>query len=141
MTSITFDTLAYSKKLTKLGFTQKQAEGFARLAREQNEVNNAELQKLKAEIVEGVQAKLNTRDKPDDSERSKLATKSDVADVRLEVGKVRGEVEKVCGEIEKLRGETKSRETRLILWVGGIIGTVFIGLVGVMAKGFGWLGF
>ena len=141
MTSITFDTLAYSKKLTKLGFTQEQAEGFAMLAREQNEVNNAELQKLKAEIVEGVQAKLNTRDKPDDSERSKLATKSDVADVRLEVGKVRGEVEKVCGEIEKLRGETKSRETRLILWVGGIIGTVFIGLVGVMAKGFGWLGF
>ena len=141
MTSITFDTLAYSKKLTKLGFTQEQAEGFARLAREQNEVNNAELQKLKAEIVEGVQAKLNTRDKPDDSERSKLATKSDVADVRLEVGKVRGEVEKVCGEIEKLRGETKSRETRLILWVGGIIGTVFIGLVGVMAKGFDWLGF
>lgn len=141
MTSITFDTLAYSKKLTKLGFTQEQVEGFARLAREQNEVNNAELQKLKAEIVEGVQAKLNTRDKPDDSERSKLATKSDVADVRLEVGKVRGEVEKVCGEIEKLRGETKSRETRLILWVGGIIGTVFIGLVGVMAKGFGWLGF
>lgn len=141
MTSITFDTLAYSKKLTKLGFTQEQAEGFARLAREQNEVNNAELQKLKAEIVEGVQAKLNTRDKPDDSERSKLATKSDVADVRLEVGKVRGEVEKVRGEIEKLRGETKSRETRLILWVGGIIGTVFIGLVGVMAKGFGWLGF
>ena len=141
MTSITFDTLAYSKKLTKLGFTQEQAEGFARLARELNEVNNAELQKLKAEIVEGVQAKLNTRDKPDDSERSKLATKSDVADVRLEVGKVRGEVEKVCGEIEKLRGETKSRETRLILWVGGIIGTVFIGLVGVMAKGFGWLGF
>ena len=141
MTAITLDTLAYSKKLTKLGFTQEQAEGFARLAREQNEVNNAELQKLKAEIVEGVQAKLNTRDKPDDSERSKLATKSDVADVRLEVGKVRGEVEKVCGEIEKLRGETKSRETRLILWVGGIIGTVFIGLVGVMAKGFGWLGF
>ena len=45
MTSITFDTLAYSKKLTKLGFTQEQAEGFARLAREQNEVNNAELQK------------------------------------------------------------------------------------------------
>lgn len=141
MTSITFDTLAYSKKLTKLGFTQEQAEGFARLAREQNEVNNAELQKLKAEIVEGVQAKLNTRDKPDDSERSKLATKSDVADVRLEIEKVRGEVEKVCGEIEKLRGEAKSRETRLILWVGGIIGTVFIGLVGVMAKGFGWLGF
>ncbi|WP_162608638.1 hypothetical protein [Desulfovibrio sp. An276] len=28
MTSITFDTLAYSKKLTKLGFTQEQAEGF-----------------------------------------------------------------------------------------------------------------
>ena len=141
MTAITLDTLAYSKKLAKLGFTQEQAEGFARLAREQNEVNNAELQKLKAEIVEDVQAKLNTRDKLDDSERSKLATKSDVADVRLEVGKVRGEVEKVCGEIEKLRGETKSRETRLILWVGGIIGTVFIGLVGVMAKGFGWLGF
>lgn len=148
MTAITLDTLAYSKKLAKLGFTQEQAEGFARLAREQNEVNNAELQKLKAEIVEDVQAKLNTRDKLDDSERSKLATKSDVADVRLEVEKVRGEiekvrgeVEKVRGEIEKLRGETKSRETRLILWVGGIIGTVFIGLVGVMAKGFGWLGF
>ena len=129
-----FDTLAYSKKLMKSGFTQEQAEGLALLAREQYDVCQGELQKLKAEIMEEIHARRSIRNRQDVSEQDMLATKSDVADVRLEVEKVRG-------EIEKLRGETKSRETRLILWVGGIIGTVFIGLVGVMAKGFGWLGF
>ena len=91
-----FDTLAYSKRLMKSGFTREQAEGLAWLAREQYDAYQGELQKLKAEIVEGIQAKLNTMDKLDDSERSKLATKSDVADVRLEV--------------EKLRSETRSME-------------------------------
>ena len=34
MTTATFDTLAYSKKLQELGFPQEQAEGFAQLQRE-----------------------------------------------------------------------------------------------------------
>ena len=34
MTSTTFDTLAYSKKLQELGFTREQSEGFAQLQRE-----------------------------------------------------------------------------------------------------------
>ncbi len=112
MDGLTFDTLAYSKKLIGLGFTQEQAEGFAELAKE-------ERQRIRAEI----KADLKSRDKLEESERSKLATKSDVADVRLEV--------------EKLRSETRSMEKRIIIWVG----TVFAGLVCIMAKGFGWLGF
>ena len=35
MTSITFDTLAYSKKLTKLGFTQEQVLGLIQREREE----------------------------------------------------------------------------------------------------------
>ena len=34
MTTATFDTLTYSKKLQELGFTREQAEGFAQLQRE-----------------------------------------------------------------------------------------------------------
>ena len=34
MTSATFDTLTYSKKLQELGFTREQAEGFAQLQKE-----------------------------------------------------------------------------------------------------------
>ena len=34
MSSTTFDTLAYSKRLQELGFTREQAEGFAQIQRE-----------------------------------------------------------------------------------------------------------
>lgn len=34
MTSTTFDTLGYAKKLQELGFTREQSEGFAQLQRE-----------------------------------------------------------------------------------------------------------
>jgi len=34
MTSVTFDTLGYSKRLQELGFTREQAEGFAQMQRE-----------------------------------------------------------------------------------------------------------
>ena len=33
MTTITFDTLGYAKKLQELGFTREQAEGFAEIQR------------------------------------------------------------------------------------------------------------
>lgn len=105
------------------GFTQAQAEGFAELAQE-------ERQKIRAEI----KADLEVRDKLDESERSKLATKGDIADVRLEIEKLRSETKT---EIEKLRTEAKGMESRLIKWQIAI--AVFS--LGIMAKGFGWLGF
>lgn len=123
MDGIELDTLAYSKKLIGLGFTQAQAEGFAELALE-------ERQKIRAEI----KADLEVRDKLDESERSKLATKGDIADVRLEIEKLRSETKT---EIEKLRTEAKGMESRLIKWQ---IAIAVFGL-GIMAKGFGWLGF
>ena len=123
MDGIELDTLAYSKKLIALGFTQAQAEGFAELAQE-------ERQKIRAEI----KADLEVRDKLDESERSKLATKGDIADVRLEIEKLRSETKT---EIEKLRTEAKGMESRLIKWQ---IAIAVFGL-GIMAKGFGWLGF
>ena len=128
-----FDTLAYSKRLIKSGFTQEQAEGLAWLAREQYDVCQGELQKLKAEIMEEIHARRSIRNGQNVPEQDMLATRSDVADVRLEIEKVRGEV-------EKLRSDIRTGETRIILWVAGIMGTAFAGLVCVMAKGFGWLG-
>ena len=123
MDGSTFDTLAYSKKLIGLGFTHAQAECFAELAQE-------ERQKIRAEI----KADLEVRDKLDESERSKLATKGDIVDVRLEIEKLRSETKT---EIEKLRTEAKGMESRLIKWQ---IAIAVFGL-GIMAKGFGWLGF
>lgn len=123
MDGIELDTLAYSKKLIALGFTQAQAEGFAELAQE-------ERQKIRAEI----KADLEARDKLDEATRQQLATKGDVADVRLEIEKLRSETKT---EIEKLRTEAKGMESRLIKWQI----TIAVFGLGIMAKGFGWLGF
>ena len=130
MDGIALDTLAYSKKLIALGFTQALAEGFAELAQE-------ERQKIRAEI----KADLEARDKLDEATRQQLATKGDVADVRLEIEKVRR-------EIEQIRTQGKDIEARLIKWQIGIavgLGTAMLTgfgiLGGVMAKGFNWLGF
>ncbi len=127
MDGITFDTLAYSKKLIARGFTQEQAEGIAELT---SVVYVKEFSRMKSELKAEVKTALENQRKLDEAERSNLATKGDVADVRLEIEKVRR-------EIETLRTEGKAIESRLLKWQIGIA----VVIIGIMAKGFGWLGF
>ena len=127
MDGITFDTLAYSKKLIARGFTQEQAEGIAELT---SVVYVKEFTRIKSELKEEVKTELETQSKLDEAARKQLATKGDVADVRLEIEKVRR-------EIETLRTQGKDIEARLIKWQIGIAVVV----LGIMAKGFNWVGF
>ena len=68
-------------------------------------------------------------------------TRLEIERVRAEVEKVRAETEKVRAElkvdIEKVRAEVEKNKYDLLKWQIGI----GLGLVDVMAKGFGWLGF
>lgn len=124
MDGITFDTLAYSKKLIARGFTQEQAEGIAELT---SDVYTTELTKLRSELKAEVKAELENQSKLDEAERSKLATKGDLADIRLEIEKLRSEA----------NVKIEQAKTSLLKWQ---IGIGFI-LAGIMAKGFKWIGF
>lgn len=113
MTTITFDTLEYAKKLENAGFTREQAE-----------VQADALKKFALEM--------------DEKTRQELATKGDVRECELRLLK---EIEKVRKEIEEVRAELKTDIQKvkydLLVWqIGG-----FIALAGIMAKGFGWIGF
>ncbi|WP_299394988.1 coiled-coil domain-containing protein [uncultured Desulfovibrio sp.] len=87
MTTTTFDSLGYVRKLEEAGFTRQQAEAQAEAMREQLEAQRAALQR--------------ELDKYDEASRRELATKGDVQDVRLEIEKVRAEVEKVKYDLLK----------------------------------------
>ncbi len=116
MTTITFDSLGYAKKLEEAGFTREQAEIQAVALREQLDAQNKAFQKLIKDY--------------DESSRKELATKGDVQDVRLEIEKVRAEVEKVRAEVQQVKYD-------LLKWqIAG-----WVTLAAIMAKGFGWLGF
>lgn len=139
------DTLGYFDRLMTAGFPEAQARVQAELFREQADFQGRELQQ--------------TIEKYDETRRNALATKGDVQDVRLEIEKVRAETEKIRAElktdiekvraelktdIEKLRGETEKIRAEvekvrydLLKWQ---IGLAF-GIVAIMAKGFGWIGF
>ena len=105
----------------------------AKLVQKNSAAYARELTKLRSELKAEVKAELENQRKLDEAERGKLATWEDVADVRLEIETLRSETKT---EIERLCGETRARERCLILWVGGIGGTGFLGLAGIMAKGF-----
>ena len=83
MTTTTFDTLGYAKRLEAAGFTRQQAEAQAELLREHAETQSAAVQKI-----------LDDRDK-------ELASKGDIQGVRLEIEKVRADVEKVKYDLLK----------------------------------------
>lgn len=132
--TIIFDSQDYARRLEQAGFTPQQAE----ILKEHGEHLRAALQPLLRFYEETAH-----RD---------LATKGDVMDTRLEIERVRAEVEKVRTEtekvradlkvdIEKVRAELKTDIAKvkydLLKWQIGI----GLGLVAVMAKGFGWLGF
>ncbi len=113
MTTTTFDTLGYAKRLEAAGFTRQQAEVQAEIMRQQAEAQNAALQKI-----------LESRDR-------ELATRGDLRETELRLQK----------EIEGVRAEIKDAELRLLKWQIGIMLTGFGALAVIMAKGFGWLGF
>ncbi len=92
MTTTTFDSLGYVRKLEEAGFTRQQAEAQAEAMREQLEAQRTALQR--------------ELDKYDEASRRELATKGDVQDVRL--------------EIEKVKSEIKATELRLLKWQFGI---------------------
>ena len=128
--TIIFDSQSYARRLEEAGFTPQQAE----ILKEHGEHLRAALQPLLRFYEETVH-----RD---------LATKGDVMDTRLEIERVRAEVErvradlkvdieKVRAEVEKVRAEVEKNKYDLLKWQIGI----GLGLVAVMAKGFGWLGF
>ena len=131
MTAITFDTLAYSKELMKLGLPQEQAEGFARLTKEKDDADKKAFEAFKADVQKQI-------DEKNEVLRKELATKLDLADIRLEIEKVRREVEQLRSETNSKIDQTKSD---LVRWQIGIGLTGFGILGGIMAKGFGWLGF
>ena len=74
MTSTTFDTLSYAKKLQGLGFSPEQAEGFAQ---------------LQQEVIRSY----------DEASRKDLATKGDIQDVRMEIQSVRVEMQAMKHDI------------------------------------------
>ena len=74
MTTTTFDTLGYAKKLEAAGFTRPQAEAQAEIIRDQTEAQNAALQKA-----------LENRNR-------ELATRDDMQGVRLEIERVKAEI-------------------------------------------------
>lgn len=135
--TIIFDSQDYARRLEQAGFTPQQAE----ILKEHGEHLRAALQPLLRFYEETAH-----RD---------LATKGDVMDTRLEIERVRAEVEKVRAEtekvradlkvdiekvraeVEKVRAEAEKNKYDLLKWQIGI----GLGLVAVMAKGFGWLGF
>ena len=63
-------------------------------------------------------------DRYDEASRREITTKGDLRETEL-----------------RLQGEIRATELRLLKWQIGIMLTGFGGLVAIMAKGFGWLGF
>ena len=96
----------------------------------------SELQNVRSELKEDIQ---NVRSELQNV-RSEL--KEDMQNVRNELKEdmqnVRSELKE---DIQNVRIEMKAMEIRLLKWQLGIMTAGFGGLVAIMAKGFGWLGF
>lgn len=131
MGGIALDTLAYSKELMRLGFTQEQAEGFARLAKIKDDADKTAYEALKT----ATQNKFETQE---EVMRKELATREDLLTTRaaLEL-----KIEQVRTETKKVRSEIRNTGMCLLRWQVGIAVTGVGILGGIMAKGFGWLGF
>ena len=140
MTTLTFDSLGYVRKLEEAGFTRQQAEVQAEALRQQAEMQAEALRQqtealrrqleeryaaLRRELQQTLQREL---DRYDEAPRRTRATRGDVQDVRFEIAKVRGELNL---DIAKVTYQD------LFRWVIG----VWVILVVLLAKGFGWLRF
>ena len=122
MTTMTFDSIACVRMLEEGGFTRQQAEVLTEVLRRQSEERYAALRR---ELQQTLQREL---DRHDEASRREFATRGDVQDVRFEIAKVRGEL---TLDIAKVTYRD------LFRWVIG----VWVILVVLLAKGFGWLRF
>jgi len=99
MTAITFDTLAFAKKLEAKGFKAEQAAG----------------------VSEALKDALGNADLATRAEMSELTTKADLervrADLKIEIEKVRLEIEKVKSETLKWYVGIATTQTIAILYV------------------------
>ena len=140
--TIIFDSQDYARRLEQAGFTPQQAE----ILKEHGEHLRAALQPLLLDTrleIERVRAEVEKVRAETEKVRAEL--KVDIESTRAEVEKVRAdlkvEIEKVRADlktdIEKVRAEAEKNKYDLLKWQIGI----GLGLVAVMAKGFGWLGF
>ncbi|MDM8216949.1 DUF1640 domain-containing protein [Desulfovibrio piger] len=161
--TIIFDSQDYARRLEQAGFTRQQAEAQAEVLKEHGEHLRAALQPLLSFYEETVHRDLATKGDVMDTrleiervraevekvraetEKVRADLKVDIESTRAEVEKVRAdlkvEIEKVRADlktdIEKIRAEAEKNKYDLLKWQIGI----GLGLVAVMAKGFGWLGF
>ena len=112
MAAITFDTLAYARKLEKAGVNRAEAEAQAQGIRE---------------LVEAQSAAMNA----DAERRNELATKADWRETELALRADLRETElRLQKEIAKIKFD-------MLKW--GVAG--WLSLAAIMAKGFHWLGF
>ena len=133
MTTMTFDSIACVRMLEECGFTRQQAETQTEILRQQAELQTEALRRqseeryaaLRRELRQTLQREL---DRHDEASRREFATRGDVQDVRFEIAKVRGEL---TLDIAKVTYRD------LFRWVIG----VWVILVVLLAKGFGWLRF
>ena len=156
----TFDSLGYFEKLKDAGVPEPQARVQADTLRQQTEAQRVALQSALDRYDEASRRELATRGDVQDVRgeiqevRSELQEvrgelKEDIQNVRSELQNVRNELKEdmqnVRGElkedIQNVRIEMKAMEIRLLKWQLGIMTAGFGGLVAIMAKGFGWLGF
>lgn len=135
--TIIFDSQDYARRLEQAGFTPQQAE----ILKEHGEHLRAALQPLLRFYEETVHRDLATKGDVMDTRLEIERVRAEVEKVRAETEKVRAElkvdIEKVRAEVEKVRAEAEKNKYDLLKWQIGI----GLGLVAVMAKGFGWLGF
>lgn len=135
--TIIFDSQDYARRLEQAGFTPQQAE----ILKEHGEHLRAALQPLLRFYEETVHRDLATKGDVMDTRLEIERVRAEVEKVRAETEKVRAElkvdIEKVRAEVEKVRAEVEKNKYDLLKWQIGI----GLGLVAVMAKGFGWLGF
>ena len=167
----TFDSLGYFEKLKDAGVPEPQARVQADTLRQQTEAQRVALQSALDRYDEASRRELATRGDVQDVRgeiqevRSELQEvrselKEDIQNVRSELQNVRSELKEdmqnvrnelkedmqnvrseLKEDIQNVRIEMKAMEIRLLKWQLGIMTAGFGGLVAIMAKGFGWLGF
>ncbi len=115
MTTIMFDILEFVNKSKELGVDEKVAE-----------LNARHIEQL-AEAME--QRMQDQRHQIEALKLQELCSKGDLRESELRLQK----------EIEIVRKEVAQTGVNTIIWVSGIMGTISVFFLGVLAKGFHWL--
>ena len=116
-----FDTLRTAKRLKDLGFTEVQAEGFAEILRDAQDIDLSQLA-TKADLA-NLATKAELANLATKAEIANLATKAEIANVatKTEVAELRGDLRR---EIDEVKSD-------LIKWMAGFGIAQLGGLLGV----------